>query len=95
MGKLLRVLTVILFILTIGALTMGILLFNRREILKGRTQKLERTLIMLGPTIEAEGAALDETKPDYPARDIDDTTSLARFVQRMHQLQCAEIVPGT
>ncbi len=74
MGKLLRVLVVIFLILSIGALALGIMLFGQREQLKGRTQKLERTLIALGPTLEAEEPAA-ATSPEYPARDIDETTA--------------------
>ncbi len=74
MGKLLRVLVVIFFLLSIGALVLGIMLFGQREQLKGRTQKLERTLIALGPTSDAEQPEADTT-PDYPARDVDETTA--------------------
>lgn len=73
MGKLLRVLVVLVWLLTVGALVLGVLLFNRREMLKGRTQKLESTLKALGPTIEASEA---ERKPaEFPARDIDNCTA--------------------
>ncbi len=73
MAKLLRVLVIILLLLSIGALTLGIMLFNRREILKIRTQKLEQTLVALGYTIESE-------KPEspgevFPGRDISPVTS--------------------
>jgi archaellum component FlaC len=73
MGKLLKVLVVFLLILSIGALVLGILLFNKRELLKGRTQKLERTVIALGTTIEAEAA--EAAAAVYPARDLSDCTA--------------------
>lgn len=73
MAKLLRVLVVIMLILSIGALTLAIMLFNRREILKGRTQKLENTIVGLGLLIEDEPPAL-ESIPNYPARDISPVT---------------------
>ena len=50
MGKLLRVLVVILLLLSIGALALGILLFNKRELLKARAQKLETAIIGLALT---------------------------------------------
>ncbi len=97
MGKFLRVLVIILTILSIGALTLGILLFGKREVLKGRTQKLEQTLISLGPTLEVEGAKVD-TKPDYVARDVDETTAepnetpkkSAFWETYQHQLELAD-----
>jgi hypothetical protein len=73
MGKLLRVLVVIMLILSIGALVLSIMLFNRREILKGRTQKLENTIIALGLVVESEPPAI-EAVPDYPDRDISPCT---------------------
>jgi hypothetical protein len=72
MGKLLRVLVGFFLLFSIAALVLGILLFNKRELLKGRTQKLETALIKLGATIEAEPApAPGDT---YVSRDIDDCT---------------------
>lgn len=69
MGKALRVLVVIFFLLTLGALTLAILLFGKRELLKGRTQRLERAVLELGPTIEADLAAPDRPAA-FEARDI-------------------------
>jgi len=68
MGKLLRVLVVILLLLSIGSLVLGILLFNKREILKGRTNKLETAVTALGLTIESESA--EARQPDFTAKDI-------------------------
>lgn len=70
MGTFLRVLVILLLPLTIAALVFGIQLFDRREMLKGRTQKLEETLFRLSPVIEEKTAALDQ-KPDHVARDVD------------------------
>jgi len=53
MAKLLRVLTVILLLLSIGTLVLGSLLFAKRELLKGRTQKLENSMIELAAFLEA------------------------------------------
>ena len=52
---------------------MGILLFNKREILKGRTQKLERAFIALATTIESESAQPQAAL--YPAKDISECTA--------------------
>ena len=73
MGKLLRVLVIVFLVLSIGALVLGILLFNKRELLKGRTTKLEAALISLGATVEAEPGSLDRV-PEYPARDLSPCT---------------------
>lgn len=74
MGTFLRVLVILLLPLTIAALVLGILLFERREMLKGRTQKLETTLMQLAPLIEEKTADL-ETKPIHPKRDIANVTA--------------------
>jgi len=70
MAKFLRVLVVFIFILSIAALTLGTMLFAKREILKGRTYKLEEGLISLARTLEAEPPQEPETPPAYPARDV-------------------------
>lgn len=69
MGKLLRVLVILILLMSIGALVLGYMLFSKREILKGRTQKLEKTIKELDAYIEAEPGTLEQ-KPSYPARDI-------------------------
>lgn len=70
MAKFLRVLVVFIFLLSIAALTLGIMLFSKREILKGRTYKLEEGLIRLARTLEAEPPQEPETPPPYPSRDV-------------------------
>lgn len=42
--------------LSIGALVMAVLLFQQRETLKGRTQKLENTIHKVAATLEVQGA---------------------------------------
>lgn len=69
MGKFLRVLVILILLLSIGALVLGYMLFSKREILKGRTQKLEKTIKELDAYIEAEPGTTEQ-KPAYPARDI-------------------------
>lgn len=73
MGKLLRVLVVFLLLFSVASLVLGILLFNKRELLIGRTQKLERAIIALATTVEAEGA--EEQVVAYPSKDVSECTS--------------------
>ena len=73
MNKLFTFLAAVTLVLASTALVLGILLFEKREILKGRAQKLEQAIIQLGATIEAESVVLDD-KPVYPERDVDDVS---------------------
>jgi len=74
MTKMVKVLVVVLLLLGIAALTLGTMLFKKREILVGRTHKLETAIIALGTTIEAQPAE-PESKTDYPERDISEITA--------------------
>mgnify|MGYP001610709413 CR=1 FL=1 len=74
MGKLLRVLVIILLVLSIVALVLGIMLFNKREILKGRTQKLEEAMKELASTIEDTEPSPDASAK-YPERDTSPCTA--------------------
>ena len=51
-----RIAIVLILVLSIGALVMAVLLFQQRETLKGRTQKLEGTIRKVAATLEVEGA---------------------------------------
>lgn len=73
MGKALRVFVIILLMLSIGALTLGILLFNKREMLKGRTQFLENYLIRVASTLEAADVEKGAAGSD-PERDVSPVT---------------------
>lgn len=75
MGKTLRVFVIILLLLSIASLVLGILLFNKRELLKGRTQTLENYLIKISSTVEEEQADAKEELPGDPERDISPATS--------------------
>ncbi len=72
MSKLVRVLVVVCLLLSIGALVLGMQLFGKRELLKGRAQKLEGAIIRLGALIEEE--APRGTPAQYPERDISPLT---------------------
>lgn len=76
MGILLRVMVVFLTLFSAFALTLGVLLFNKREVLKGRTQKLETKLIKLATQIEETDATIEEQNiPNYPERDASPCTA--------------------
>lgn len=73
MGKLLKVLTVFIFLLTIPAFILGLANFKKRELLIGRTSKLERAVIELASTIEK--SAPEATNPaTHTSWDIDEVT---------------------
>jgi len=76
MGKLLRVLVIFLFILSGTALTLGILLFQKRELLKGRTQKLENQLRALSEAF-IEDKQEETAENTFVAKDVDECTSTA------------------
>lgn len=65
MGKLLRVLVVLLLLLGIAALVLGFMLFQKRETLKGHVQDMAKNVVELSGQIEAEQAD-DLTKSDMP-----------------------------
>ncbi len=56
MGVLLRIMLVLLLLLSVAALIVGLDLFQQREVLKGRLQMAENTLIDVARTIEDEDA---------------------------------------
>ena len=74
MGKVLRVLVVLMFLLGIGALVLSILNFNKRELLIGRTNQLEEGYIRLAKTIEAQDMP-EVPPPALTPRDTSPVTS--------------------
>jgi septal ring factor EnvC (AmiA/AmiB activator) len=52
-----RIAIVLILALSIGALVMAVILFQQRETLKGRTQKLEEAVHKIAATIEVGGAS--------------------------------------
>jgi len=76
MGKLLKVLTVILLVLSVLALVFGMQLFKKREIQKGRLNKFETALIKLASSVERADADEEAATPSaFPARDTSDCTA--------------------
>ena len=74
MGKVLRVLVVLLAILSIVATVFAYMNYNKREILIGRAHMLEDMFVKVAGTFEAED--IPETpQPSYPQRDISAVTS--------------------
>ena len=74
MGKVLRVLVILLAILSIVATVFAYMNYNKREILIGRAHLLEDMFVKVAATFEAED--IPETpQPSYPQRDISAVTS--------------------
>lgn len=69
MKTFLKVLVIILLLLSIAALTFGVMLFMKRELLKGRTQRLEKAVKEFDAVIEAVPAVMDPV-PKNPELDI-------------------------
>ncbi len=53
-----------LFLVSIAALTFGVLLFMKRELLKGRTQRLEKAIKEFDAVIEAEAPVMEPLPKD-------------------------------
>ena len=74
MGKVLRVIVILLTILSIVATVFAYMNYNKREILIGRAHMLEDMVVKIAGTFEAED--IPETpQPSYPQRDISAVTS--------------------
>jgi len=73
MGKLLKVLTVIILLLSVAAFVMGLSNFKKRELLIGRTQALEEKIIQISMTLEEKEPVFDGIS-NYPERDIDEVS---------------------
>jgi hypothetical protein len=56
MTNLLRVMIIVLLVLSVAALTLGVMLFYQRDVLKNRAQVLESSVVKLAGKIEAETA---------------------------------------
>lgn len=79
MSKAIQPLVIVLFILSIGALALGYILFGQREILKGRTAKLQNSHQEIARNIKMKGsldmAALqDYERMDAPIRTVKQAT---------------------
>ncbi len=54
MAKLLKPMVIVLLVLSIASLVLGIMLFNEREIMKGRTQRLENAVAEFAQSLHYE-----------------------------------------
>lgn len=68
MSKVLKTFIVLLLLLGIAALVLGTMLFQQREILKGRTQKLENSHLAVAKELRYDKLTLEEMK-DYATMD--------------------------
>ncbi len=75
MGKVLKVLTIIVFLLSIVAFILGMMNFNKRELLIARTRVLEESLIKIASTFEAADPVF-EGDADHDEYDVDDVTDM-------------------
>ena len=75
MGKLLRVLVIVLLLASIAALVMAHILFGRREVLRGRVLTMQRGIVRLARTIESAPAEAPAVRPNFPERDISPVTA--------------------
>ncbi len=74
MGKVLRILVVVVLVLGSVALWLAIQNFNKRELLVGRTHQLEESFIKVAKSLEAQDAP-DVPQPVLPSRDASPVTS--------------------
>jgi len=76
MGKFLRVLTVFNLLFAITSLVLGVILFDRREVLLGRADTFEIYLAKMARVIETELPAEPEETPDFEERDTSECTAM-------------------
>lgn len=76
MGKLLRILSVVILVLGLAALTLAYLNYRKRELLIGRTHLLEETVIRVAGAVEAEAEESEsqEAAAQFPERDVSPVT---------------------
>ncbi len=75
MGKLLRILVVVLLVVSIVALVLAHSLFSRREVVRGRVLTMQRNIIRLARTIESASPETPAVPPSFPEKDISPATA--------------------
>ncbi|MDD4736918.1 MAG: hypothetical protein PHP44_12540 [Kiritimatiellae bacterium] len=79
MGKMIKPLVVVLLVLSIGSLILGSMLFGKRELLKGRAQKLEAGVAAIAKSVRMESFSqqalvvndkLNLSAMDKPLKDV-------------------------
>ncbi len=87
MAKALRVFVLILLVLSIAGLWLGIVLFRQREVVKGRTQKLERGMAEIAQKLaeprEPHIALIDQKVDTEAIKDYEQMDGQIRLVQQM------------
>lgn len=62
MAKLLKPLVIVILVLSVISLVLGITLFSKREVLKGRTQRLEGAVLEVSKNLRVEEFNLEQVK---------------------------------
>ncbi|MFU8780773.1 MAG: hypothetical protein ACNA71_07075 [Kiritimatiellia bacterium] len=74
MGKLLRVLVIFLLLASVAALVLAHILFERRELLRGRVETMHRGIVRFARTIESAPVEVPAIQPNFPERDLSPAT---------------------
>lgn len=72
MGKLLKIVVVIVFLASIGAAALAYMNFDKRKVLTGRAEILEKAVARLAATLDADDPTPPDMLPEHVARDIQD-----------------------
>jgi hypothetical protein len=75
MGKFLRFLVVVLLLASVAALVMAHILFSRREVLRGRTLRMQRGIVRLARTLESNPPEPPAVQPSFPEKDMSPVTA--------------------
>lgn len=74
MGKFLKVVVVILFLVSIGAAVLAYMNFNKRKMLVDRAEKLEVAVQTLATTLNAADPTPPDILPDFVAKDVQEVS---------------------
>ncbi len=74
MGKFLKVVVVILFLVSIGTAVLAYMNFNKRTMLVDRTEKLEAAVQTLATTLNAADPTPPDILPDFVAKDVQEVS---------------------
>lgn len=72
MGKFLKVVVVFVFLASIGAAVLAYMNFDKRKMLTGRTEVLEKAVGRLAATFDAADPVPPDMAPDFVERDVED-----------------------
>ncbi len=74
MGKFLKVVVIILFLASAAAAVLAYMNYGKRQMLAGRTEKLEKAVESLAATFDEKDPVFEGIS-DHPAKDIEDVTA--------------------